>query len=205
MLSVVSGTHFDSSLLNEFTLLDFTVPEGSNGLFFIFLADSHGHGHFTEGKLTHFVTISHKLSSLDTFERLLELEEGNGGGKAQSLRGFIGLIREIPDVDTILLCNEDHTRSGGRESSTSVVGGLGVFRPKDRFFHFFKRSFPKAEMEVMDSQEHIIVEGRAFQSQARPIITLCIKVSADKLVFSLVLISSLSRSRSFSLSPVNED
>jgi hypothetical protein len=145
------------------------------------------------------------LSSLDTFERLLELEEGNGGGKAQSLRGFIGLIREIPDVDTILLCNEDHTRSGGRESSTSVVGGLGVFRPKDRFFHFFKRSFPKAEMEVMDSQEHIIVEGRAFQSQARPIITLCIKVSADKLVFSLVLISSLSRSRSFSLSPVNED
>jgi len=135
----------------------------------------------------------------------LEFEESNGGGKAQGLRGLIGLIREIPNVDTILLSNEDDTRSGGGESSTGVVGGLGVFRSEDRLFHFLNRSFPEAEVEVVDCEEHIIIEGRAFESQTRSIITLSIEVSADQLIFSFVLISGLSRSRSFSLSPVNED
>jgi hypothetical protein len=135
----------------------------------------------------------------------LEFEESNGGGKAQSLRGLIGLIREIPNVDTILLSNEDDTRPGGGESSTGVVGGLGVFRSEDGLFHFLERSLPEAEVEVVDGEEHIIIEGRAFESQARSIITLGIEVSAYKLVFGLVLISGLSRSRGFSLCPVNVD
>lgn len=147
----------------EFALLDFAVPEGCNRLFFIFLADSHGHGDFTEGELTHVITVGHELSSFNSLERLLEFEEGDGSGEADRLTRLIRLVSEIPNVNTILLGNEYHTRTGGRESSTSVVGVLSVFRSENRFFHFFKRSFPEAEMEVVDSQEHIIVEGRAFK------------------------------------------
>jgi len=136
---------------------------------------------------------------------LLEFEESNSSSKVESLTRLIGLICEIPNINTILLSNEDNSRTCRGEGSASVVGRFSVFRSEDRFFHILDRSLPEAEVEVVDGKDHVIVERRAFESQTRSIITLCIEVSADKLVFSLVLISSLSRSRSFSLSPVDID
>jgi len=145
------------------------------------------------------------LSSLVAFKGLLELEESNGRGEADSLTGLIGLVRKVPNVDTVLLGNEDHSRSGGRERSAGVVGGLSVFRAEDRLFLIFKRCLPQAEVEVVDGEEHVIVEGGAFESQAGSVIALSIKVSTDELVFSLVFVSCLSGSRGLGLSPVDPD
>jgi len=91
---------------------------------------------------------------------LLEFEESNSGGEADSLTRLIGLISEIPNVDTILLSNEDDSRTCGGESSASVVGGLSVFRSEDGLFHVLLRvginsggrSFPEAEVEVVDGK-----------------------------------------------------
>lgn len=145
------------------------------------------------------------MSSLVAFKGLLELEEGDGRGEADSLTGLIGLVRKVPNVDAVLLGNEDDSRPGGGEGSAGVVGGFSVFGAEDRLFLIFKRRLPQAEVEVVDGEQHVVVEGRAFQSQAGSVVALSIKVSTDQLVFSLVFVSGLSGSGGLGLSPVDPD
>ena len=81
---------------------------------------------------------------------VLEFKEGNGGCcEVQSQTGFIGLINEVPHIDTICLSYEDDSCSCWTESTTGVVGTKSVSRPEDWIIKV-NGVFPNTEMEIMD-------------------------------------------------------
>jgi hypothetical protein len=58
---------------------------------------------------------------------LLEFEVGDGlRGQVHLDGGLVGLIVEVPDVDAVVLRDEDDAGSGGGECTASVLGSAGV-------------------------------------------------------------------------------
>ena len=65
-----------------------------------------------EGAIS-LVAIGHQLG-LGTLNRLLELEVGDGlRGQVHLDGGFVGLIVEVPNVDAVVLRDEDDAWAGG--------------------------------------------------------------------------------------------
>ena len=107
-------THGHTLLLNIVAFDDFVVPEVANFPLFILLGLAQVYRHLLEVESAiGFVTIGHQLDAvLGALVTLLELEVGNClGGKVHLNRRFVRLIIKVPNVDSIVLSDEDHTRA----------------------------------------------------------------------------------------------
>ena len=91
---------------------------------------------------------------------LLELEVGDSLRSQVHLDGgLVGLVVEVPDVDAVVLRDEDDTRSGRRESATSVLRATSVSRAENGLFTLKKTDLPNGEVEIVDGEKQVVVEG----------------------------------------------
>ena len=118
-------SHGYTLFLNIVAFDDFVVPEVANFSFFVLLWLAQVYRHFLEVESAiSLVAVSHQLdASLSTLVTLLELEVSNClRGKVHLNRRFVGLIIKVPNVDSIVLSDEDHTWASGRESTAGILG-----------------------------------------------------------------------------------
>ena len=92
----------------------------------------------------------------------LELEVCDSwGGEIEGKGGLVRLVNKVPNVDSVCLSDEDHTSSGWGEGSTSVVTAECIGRAENGIVKVYG-SFPDAEVEVMYSEQQILIEWRSL-------------------------------------------
>lgn len=153
---------FDATLLDIVALDDFVVPEFLDLLLFILLRTSQVLRHFleVEGSIS-LITVRHQLVLNGSFSVLvLELEVGDClRGEVHLDRWLVRLVVEVPNIHTVILGDEDHTWARRREGATSVLGATRVRGSEDWLVAIQHRHFPDSEVEVMDREQKVIVEG----------------------------------------------
>ena len=84
----------------------------------------------------------------------LELEVSDGlGGQVHLDGGFVGLIVEVPDIDSVVLRDEDHTGAGRRESAAGVLRSTSVGRTENGLVSVRHAYLPDSEVEVVHGQD----------------------------------------------------
>lgn len=72
------------------------------------------------------------------------------------------MIIEIPDIDTVVLGDKDNAWACGTEGAAGVLRTTSVCRSEDGLFTIQQTDLPNSEVEVMDRQQEVVVEGRSL-------------------------------------------
>ena len=72
---------------------------------------------------------------------------------------FVVVKNDEVTVDAVVLRDKDHTGACRAERTASVLGSLGVCGSEDGLFSVHQADLPDSEVEVMDCQQKIVVEG----------------------------------------------
>ena len=194
--------HGDTTLLDVVALYNFVLPEVPDLFLFVLLGLPQVDSDLlqVEGAIG-FIAVGHQLGPGGlALVLLLELEVGDSLRSQVHLDGgLVGLVVEVPDVDAVVLRDEDDTRSGRGESAAGVLRATGVSRAEDRLLTLKKTDLPDGEVEIVNRQQQIVVEGRALESQNWARVTLRLVDALD--VLSRTLLFSLLNG---SDAPVNE-
>lgn len=153
-------------------LLNFKVPLLCNVLLLVFLLVFERGGHLVQEQRTAVtVTVRHELLVILV---LIVLERHVHGrrGKVERETGLVGLLEEVPHVEAVRLRDEDDAGTRRREGTARVVRAEGHGRAEDRLVVVIESRLPKAEVEVMHSQDEVIEEGRALERERWTIIVL---------------------------------
>ena len=108
--------HRHTLRLHIVALDNLVVPEALDLSFLVLLGLLQVHGHLLEIECAvSFVAIGHQLGAVRCIlNRLLELEVGDGlRGQVHLDGGLVRLIVEVPDVDAVVLRDEDDAWAGG--------------------------------------------------------------------------------------------
>lgn len=154
--------HSDTTLLHVVALYNLILPEVSDLFFLVLLGLSQVDSDLLEVESAiSFITVGHQLGPGGlALILLLELEVGDSLRSQVHLDGgLVGLIIEVPDVDAVVLRDEDDTWSGGRESATSVLRASSVSRAEYGLFALKKTDLPNGEVEIVDGEKQVVVEG----------------------------------------------
>jgi hypothetical protein len=113
----------DASLLHIVAFDNLVVPEVLNLTLFVLLRLAQVSGDFLEiQSAILFVTVGHELTASATVADLLELEVSDGLGGQGHLDGrFVRLVVEVPNVDPVVLSDEDNAWACRAEGATSVL------------------------------------------------------------------------------------
>mmetsp|Transcript_47835 Transcript_47835/g.63236 ORF Transcript_47835/g.63236 Transcript_47835/m.63236 type:complete len:294 (-) Transcript_47835:1438-2319(-) len=167
--------HSGAPLLDIVALDDLVVPEVADLVLFVLLGLPQVHGHLLQvERAVCLVTIRHQLRPRRLVLILwLELKVGDSlGGQVHLNRWLVRLVIEVPNIDSVVLCDEDDSRSAGGEGTAGVLRAACVGRAEDRLFAVEQADLPNGEMEVVDGQEQIIIEGRPLEGQDGPRVAL---------------------------------
>lgn len=94
----------------------------------------------------------------------------NTSCKTQSQTWFIGLIQEVPNINTISFCDENYSRTRWRECTTSIMSLIHTSKwSKDWLVIILKINFPNCEMEIVYCEQKIWEELWSLKSQARSV------------------------------------
>lgn len=97
------------------------------------------------------VTVSHELSAVTTVVDLLELEIGDSLRSEVHLDGWlVGLVVEVPNVDSVVLCNKDNAWAGRAEGATGVLRSTSVCRAENRLLTLEQADVPDSKVEVVN-------------------------------------------------------
>jgi len=165
LLPLLAECH--TTLLNVVAFDNLVVPEVLNFALLVLLRLAQVGGNFLQiQSAVSLVTIRHELSAITAYGCLLELEVGDGLRSEVHLdRRLVRLVIEVPDVNAVVLRDEDNARAGRAERSTSVLRAARVGRPEDGLFTVEQTDLPNSEVEVMDGQQKIVIEGRPLESK----------------------------------------
>lgn len=122
--------------------------------------------HFMKEKSSvFFVSESQILFFIRTSMELELTEHKRTRCEVEGQTWFVGLVEEVPNVDSVRLGNENNSRTRRREGSASIMSSKSGSRYENRFIVFFKVYFPNSKLEIVDSEKQIGVERRPLKSK----------------------------------------
>ena len=111
---------------NEETLLDLLVPELFDVLLLVILNVLQVRRHLVQEKSSIvLVTISHVLLVVGMLEELELAVHERTSCEVECQRWFVRLVKEVPNIDTVSLCDKDNTWSCWRESTACIMSSVG--------------------------------------------------------------------------------
>lgn len=117
-----------AALFHVVALDNLIVPEVLNLALLVFLRLAQVGGHFLQVQSAILlITVGHELGAGATMVDLLELEVGDGLRSEVHLDGrLVGLIVEIPNVDTVVLSDKDNAWTSWAKGATGVLRSTSV-------------------------------------------------------------------------------